>query len=226
MRWISPFFGPILLLLVSCSEDAAGETAESLMDSQTTAPTGSLFYILQEPRRQALMRFNFADGSSQSLFEVPENAWLSHMAAVPDGSQIALAYAPSPGENEIQFGFSSFYLLLADGRSQPRLLLERNVDNEVYFNPTWSPDGQQIYYSHVTPKDDDAFAFAMTLEQVDVTSGEAQAIAEDGIWPRLSPDGHTVAFSSQSGIFLMQPDGSNLQQLLTVSAADSLSWTP
>jgi Tol biopolymer transport system component len=273
------------------------------------------------------------------LFEVPENAWLSHMAASPDGSQIAMTYAPSPGENEIQFGYSSLYLLLADGRSQPRLLIERTAEQEVFFNPTWSPDGQQLYYSHVTPLDEEAFTFNTTLERLDLASGEVTMVAENGIWPRVSPDGRSLAyihidqdslaaelvlaerdgsnatvlvprdrfmtldaplfsadgqwlyvsavaeqtssaawwerllgievasahnlpsrwwrlaltdgepvplteearvgqygvlspdgrylaFGSQSGIFLMQPDGSELHQLLELSAADSLSWAP
>jgi len=128
----------LLLLLMACG----GAGVDTAVSAETTDTTGSLFYILQEPRRQALMRYDFASDSSQTLFEVPENAWLSHMAASPDGSQIALTYAPSPGENEIQFGYSSLYLLLADGRSEPRLLIERTAEKEVFFNPTWSPDGQ------------------------------------------------------------------------------------
>ncbi len=336
IRRVLPLFS-LLLLLLACGE--VGDTAVPNQSVPTEGPIGSLFYILQEPRRQALMRYDFGSDSSQLLFEVPSNAWLSHMAASPDGSQIALTYAPSPGENEIQFGYSTLYLLLADGRSAPRLLVERSSETEVFFNPTWSPDGQQIYYSHVTPLDAETFTFATTLERLDVATGEVEIIADNGIWPRLSPDGRflayvhiesetlaaelvlsdsdgsearvvvtrdqfltldtpffssdgdwlyfsavaaqtssatwwerllgikvasahnlpsqwwrlpvaggvperivdearvgqygslspdgrSVAFSSQSGIFLMQPDGSDLRQLLDVSAADSLTWTP
>ncbi len=325
----------LFLLLMACG----GRAVDTAVSSETTDTTGSLFYILQEPRRQALMRYDFASDSSQTMFEVPENAWLSHMAASPDGSQIALTYAPSPGENEIQFGYSNFYLLLADGRSEPRLLIERTADQEVFFNPSWSPDGQQLYYSHVTPLDEEAFTFRTTLERLDLASGGVIAVADNGIWPRVSPDGRSlayvhidqdsllaelivaepdgsnptllvprdrfttldapffstdgqwlyfsavaeqtssatwwerllgigvasahslpsrwwrlpvtggepeavttdalvgqygvvspdgrsIAFSSQSGIYLMQPDGSELRQLLDLSAADSLSWTP
>ena len=334
MRPAKLFIFAILLLLMACGGE--GDTAVS---PETTSTTGTLFYILQEPRRQALMRYDFVGDSSQTLFEVPENAWLSHMAASPDGSQIAMTYAHSPGENEIQFGYSSLYLLLADGRSEPRLLIERTAEQEVYFNPTWSPDGHQLYYSHVLPLDEEAFTFSTTLEQLDLASGEVTTVAENGIWPRVSPDGRSLAyvhidqdslaaelvlaerdgsnatvlvprdrfmtldapffsadgqwlyfsavaeqtssatwwerllgievvsahnlpsrwwrlpltggepeplteearvgqygvlspdgrylaFGSQSGIFLMQPDGSELHQLLELSAADSLSWAP
>lgn len=325
----------LLLLLVACG----GNVVDTAVSPETANNTGSLFYILQEPRRQALMRYDFADGSSQTLFEVPLNAWLSHMAVSPDGSQIALTYAPSPGENEIQFGYSSLYLLLADGQSEPRLLIERTAEQEVFFNPTWSPDGQQLYYSHVFPLDEEVFSFSTTLERLDLATGEVAMVAENGIWPRISPDGRSLAyvhidqdsllaelivaeldgsnptvmvprdrfttldapffsadgqwlyfsavaeqpssatwweqllgievasahslpsrwwrlpvtggepeavtteaqvgqygvvspdgrslaFSAQSGIYLMQPDGSDLVQLLDLSAADSLSWTP
>jgi Tol biopolymer transport system component len=230
-------------------------------------------------------------------------------------------------------------LLLADGRSEPRLLIERTSEQEVFFNPTWSPDGQQLYYSHVSPLDEEAFTFTTSLERFDLATGAVVAVAEDGIWPRLSPggrslayvhidrdslaaelvltdsdgnnptvfiprdrfvtldtpffsadgqwlyfsavadqtssatwwerllgievaaahnlpsrwwrlpvtgglpepvteearvgqygvvspDGRSIAFSSQSGVYLMQPDGSGLRRLLDLSAADSLSWTP
>ncbi len=327
----------LMVWLAACGGKA--ETAVPTPTDGSPPQTGSLFYILQETRRQALLRYDFASNTSETLFEVPENGWLSHMAASPDGSQIALTYAPSPGENEIQFGYTSLYLLLADGRSRPRLLIERRAEQEVFFNPTWSPDGQQLYFSHVMPLDEENFTYTTTLERLDVATGEIIMLAEDAIWPRLSPNGRTlayihidrdslaaelvlaasdgsnaivvvpqdrfltldtpffsadgqwlyfsavsnqtssakwwerllgievaaahnlpslwwrlpvtggvpeqltteaqvgqygavspdgrlVAFSSRSGIYLMQPDGSNLRPVLTLSAADSLSWSP
>ncbi|MAU01291.1 MAG: hypothetical protein CL608_29470 [Anaerolineaceae bacterium] len=207
----------IFLLLVACG----GDGDDTAVSRETTDNTGALFYILQEPRRQALMRYDFASGSSQTLFEVPENAWLSHMAASPDGSQIAMTYAPSPGENEIQFGYSSLYLLLADGRSEPRLLIERTAEQEVFFNPTWTPDGQQLYYSHVTPLDEAAFTFRTTLERLDLASGEVTAVAENGIWPRVSPDGRSLAYVSidqdslLAELIVAEPDGRNPTVLVT-----------
>ncbi len=159
----------LIALLVGCG----GETSPTLSGDggsgspETGATNGNIFFILQEPRRQALMQVDVATGSETLLFEVPINAWLSHMAAAPDGSQIALTYAPSPGENEIQFGYSSLYLLLADGRSEPRLLLERTVEQELFFNPTWSPDGEWLYYSHVSPLDEEAFTFVTNLERLE-----------------------------------------------------------
>ncbi|MBK8900615.1 MAG: PD40 domain-containing protein [Anaerolineaceae bacterium] len=203
----------LLVWLVACGGDAV--TAVPTPNDGSPPLTGSLFYILQETRRQALLRYDFASNTSQVLFEVPQNAWLSHMAASPDGSQIAMTYAPSPGENEIQFGYTSLYLLLADGRGEPRLLMERSAEQEVFFNPTWSPDGQQIYYSHVLPLDEEAFTFTTTLERLDVTTGETMVLAEDGIWPRLSPDGRTLAYihidrdSLAAELVLAASDGSN-----------------
>ena len=216
MRIVKTLLLSILILpLVACNSIDHSETAVPPTTSETAFPAGSLFYILQEPRRQALMRYDFVDESSQTLFEVPENAWLSHMAASPDGSQIALTYAPSPGENEIQFGYSSLYLLLADGRSEPRLLIERTAEQEVFFNPTWSPDGQQIYYSHVMPLDEAEFTFTTTLERLEVATDTVTILAENGIWPRLSPDGRSLAYiqidsdTLAAELVLADSDGSN-----------------
>ena len=200
----------LIWFLVACGD--GGETAVA---PQGEFDGGSLFYILQEPRRQALMRYDIVTDSVAPLFEVPTNAWISHMAASPDGSQIALAYAPSPGENEIQFGYSSLYLLLADGRSEPRILLERSVEQELFFNPTWSPDGTQLYFSHVRPLDEETFTFSTSLERLDLASGEVTMVAEDGIWPRVSPDGRSLAYvhidqdSLVAELILAEADGSN-----------------
>ncbi|MCA9897989.1 MAG: PD40 domain-containing protein [Ardenticatenaceae bacterium] len=318
---------------------ACGGGVETAVPTETEFAGGTIYFILQEPHRQALMRYDVAADSVEPLFEVPVNAWISHMAASPDGSQIALTYAPSPGENEIQFGYSSLYLLLADGRSEPRPLIERTADQEVFFNPAWSPDGAWLYYTHVTPLDEITFTFATHLERFELATGTTEVLAENGIWPRvspdgrfltyvnidrdslaaelvvadadgrnptvlvprnrfvtldspffsadgawlyfsavaqqtssaswweqllgievalahdlpstwwripvnggepesliseasvgqygtLSPDGRTIAFSSRSGIFVMQPDGSDVRLLLEQAASDSLSWTP
>lgn len=209
---------------------ACGDGGETAVTPQTEFTGGSLFYILQEPRRQSLMRYDLATDSVVPLFEVPMNAWISHMAASPDGSQIALTYAPSPGENEIQFGYSSLYLLLADGRSEPRLLIERSAEQELFFNPTWSPDGTRLYYSHVRPVDEATFTFSTNLEQLEVASGEVTVVAEDGIWPRVSPDGRSLAYvhidqdSLVAELVLAEADGSNptilvpREQFLTLDA--------
>ncbi len=208
----------LLVWLAACGGET--ETAVSTPSNGAPPAIGSLFYILQEPRRQALLRYDFATGASQPLFEVPENAWLSHMAAAPDGSQIALTYAPSPGENEIQFGYTSLYLLLADGRSEPRLLIERRAEQEVFFNPTWSPDGRQLYFSHVMPLDEEAFTYTTTLERMDVATGEITVLAEDAIWPRLSPDGRLLAYihidqdSLAAELVLATSDGNNAAVLV------------
>lgn len=208
----------LMLWLAACGGEA--ETAVSTPNHAALPATGSLFYILQETRRQALLRYDFATGASESLFEVPENAWLSHMAASPDGSQIAMTYAPSPGENEIQFGYTSLYLLLADGRSEPRLLVERRAEQEVFFNPTWSSDGQQLYFSHVLPLDEESVTYTTTLERLDIATGESTVLAADAIWPRVSPDGRTLAYihinrdSLAAELVVAASDGNNAAVLV------------
>ncbi|WP_420630589.1 hypothetical protein [Candidatus Leptofilum sp.] len=210
LLWLS-----LIGLLAAC-----GGGEETAVPPETDTVNGNLFFILQEPHRQALMRYDVATGDVESLFEVPQNAWLSHMAASPDGSQIAMTYAPSPGENEIQFGYSSLYLLLADGRSEPRLLIKRTAEQEVFFNPAWSPDGEWLYYSHVKPLDEDAFTFTTTLERVELATGMVEPLAENGIWPRVSPDGRFLAYvnidldSLAAELILAETDGSNLTVLV------------
>jgi len=109
--------------------------------------------------------------------------------------------------------------------------------------PFFSADGQWLYFSAVAEQTSSA-AWWERLLGVEVVSahslpsrwwrlpvigGAPEAVTTDaqtGQYGDVSPDGRSLAFSSQSGIYLMRPDGSGLRQLLDLSAADSLSWTP
>jgi hypothetical protein len=47
-----------------------------------------------------------------------------------------------------------------------------------------------------------------------------------GMYADYSPDGQHIAFASITGLYAMQPDGSNLIQLVNAGLGPSLSWTP
>jgi Tol biopolymer transport system component len=109
--------------------------------------------------------------------------------------------------------------------------------------PFFSADGQWLYFSAVAEQTSSATWWERLLGievvsahnlpsrwwRLPLTGGEPEPLTEEarvGQYGVLSPDGRYLAFGSQSGIFLMQPDGSELHQLLELSAADSLSWAP
>lgn len=189
------------------SGEPAGSGAEAL--------SGSLVFLQLDPGRQNLMRFDLAAREATTLFAVPANGWLSQMDVSPDGSQIVMAYAPPPAADDVQFGYSSLYVMLADGATEPRPLIERASPEEIYFNPVWAPDSRSIYYSHVVPAGDDSFEYSVTLERLDFVSGAVEVITENAIWPRVSPDGSKIAYVTSdpqtlaNELVAADPDGAN-----------------
>lgn len=193
-----------LFILSACgggegvSETAVSPTEPSSTTSavETAVPTsaGTLYYVVLEPGAQNLARFQVDAEQEEILFEVPVNGWMANMDVSPDGSQIVMAYAPPPADNGIQFGYSNLYIMLSDGQSEPRELVPRASLEEILFNPVWSPDSETIYYSHVTPTDPETLAFDLTLERINYLTGESEVVAENGIWPRVSPDGRFLAY--------------------------------
>lgn len=58
-------------------------------------------------------------------------------------------------------------------------------------------------------------------------SGEPERLTgfdEIGMYGVFSLDGRVFAFSSATGIYMMNPDGTALSKLLKIPATDSLTW--
>jgi len=203
--------------------------------SGAEALSGSLVFLQLDPGRQNLMRFDLATGEATTLFAVPANGWLSQMDVSPDGSQIVMAYAPPPTGDEIQFGYSGLYLMLADGETEPRPLIEQTSPEEIYFNPVWASDSRTIYYSHVVPEGGDSFDYSVTLERLDFVTGEVEVITNDAIWPRVSSDGSQIAYVTsepetlENELVVADAGGANAVHLAlpeTFTAVDAPLFSP
>ena len=139
----------------------------------------------------------------------------------PDGTQIAFVVN---GKRVGTSPTSEVYLINADGSG----LRQLTETGGATFDPRWSPDGQQLLF----------FGFAVGAFDRDATGSlqtEVFRINADGsnlinltqnvgldYQPTWSPDGEWIAFTSsriwesengRSGIFIMRPDGSDLQML-------------
>ncbi len=134
-----------------------------------------------------------------------------------DGEQIAFATDRDDGNREI-------YVMNRDGSTPQRLTNHPARD----YSPTWSPDGTQIAF--VSERDGNMEIYVLNV-------GDALQ-GSDGANPRRltnnpasdeqpnwSPDGTRIAFSSnRSGrmaIYVMNPDGTGLQQLSKNDSDDS-----
>ena len=136
---------------------------------------------------------------------------LNPMTAVP-----MLAVSPIPpgsGYGQIAFVSSDGHISLIDADSGNFTSLGPGEE------PAWSPDGRKLAYDG--PCDKKNCIYFMTADGrltrfVDNSSNSYQ----DAIW---SPDGTKIAFEKDSGIFIVNADGSQPTQ---IAGASSLVWSP
>jgi Tol biopolymer transport system component len=119
----------------------------------------------------------------------------------------------------------SIAIMNADGTNQVQLTDQPNVcDGE----PSFTPDGRQIMFSHY-----DAGLNVATLWSMNVTGGDQHEITPAGDQnPAVSPDGTRVSFIREpdtgSALLLANVDGSDVRQLLPLDVAIAVKhdWAP
>ena len=120
-------------------------------------------------------------------------------------------------------GQQGLYTVALDGSSAPQLLFPSASEGDQYFQPTWSPDGQYIYYSHTdfsapTKVAGQHFAY-YEIYRMQYPGGQPQKVAEKAYWPRLSRDGARLAYvtldpvDGSNKLFVANPDGSGAYQV-------------
>lgn len=129
----------------------------------------------------------------------------------PDGKQVVF----SSNRGSKSAGLDSFtgpfnlYMANADGSNVRQLT--RQVAPAVYYFPSWTANGKQIWFSLA----DDAQKKAV-LGYVSPDGRDYKEVA-DGRDGAISPDGKTIAFTKQVGkgfcLFAMDADGKNVRQL-------------
>lgn len=212
-------------MLISCQVGEEGQSGESLASpdlastsmSSSDSLSGSLVFIEQNERDQLLQWHDLVSGETKTLFEADINGWISQAIAAPNGEQIVMAYAPPPPEGQIQFGYTNLYFLSSNESSEPELFVERSDPEELLFNPVWSPDGRYIYYSHVLPIDNESNELHFYLKRIELETKNIENIAENGVWPRVSPNGEQLAFATvnpvtrKRDLYLANSDGTNVE---------------
>ena len=65
--------------------------------------------------------------------------------------------------------------------------------------------------------------------RVDLATGKITSlmrIGDTGLYGDFSPDGQHIAFVAATGLYLMNPDGSNLTQIMNYGPDGTVSWIP
>ena len=223
IKFSNLFFSVFILciLLISCQSSEEAQSSVSTTSSGST-PTpdslvGSLIFIEQNERDQLLLWHDLETRETKTLFKADENGWIAQAIASPNGEQIVMAYAPPPPEGQIQFGYTNLYILTPFENLEPELLVERAHPEELLFNPVWSPNGRYIYYSHILPIDEELNELHFYLKRLEIETKNIEDVIENGVWPRISPNGELVAFATinpstrKRDLFLANSDGTNVE---------------
>jgi len=208
------------------------------------SPDGKYIYFVhynlqQQPANETVPHFNifrmsYPDGSPEKIID---HGFWPRLSA--DSSKLVyISLDPVSGVNEL-------FVANADGSDAHEIPLSDPVASQILDAPIFSPDGTAILFSAPTP----AAAYEPNwLDRViGVQIAQAHNVSSDWwsvpiaggtvtrlthlqtikLFASISPDKKHIASESGEGIFVMDPDGSNLTQLLLEPTISSpLNWIP
>ncbi len=176
-------------------------------------------------------RMAYPDGQSEVVLE---NALWPNLS--PDGSKLAyLSFDPANFNQMLK-------VAEADG-ANPRLLIPADTFT-VIDSHFFSPDGNTIVFSAPNEftaaepswleqllgvETASAHSFPSDWWRISVTGGEPKRltqISSIGLYGAFAPDGNHIAFIDLFGVYVMNPDGTEILQLLDLTATGMLQWQP
>ena len=130
-----------------------------------------------------LARLDLAKGTIVPIFQPSQNGLVSAAALSPDGKTFLLAYSPPPSPDSAQFGFTQIYTMPADASSAPTLLTHEPGQIQLYFSPSWTPDGKAVYYErYLSQQDPSSGQPEYAVERVDFTGISGCAVFVFARW--------------------------------------------
>ncbi len=177
----------------------------------TWSPDGSQIAFMSDRTGNPDIFVINADGTNlRQLTDHPANDIWPEWS--PDGTRIAF---PSRRDGNFEI-----YIMNPDGNDQLRLT--HTPGHEDF--PAWSPDGTRILF---TRSEVDEGTYVINADG----SGERRLLDFRVFEPDWSPDGNQIAFGSDHegfrGIYVMDPDGLNLQKISTTRAGENgPTWAP
>ena len=163
----------------------------------------------------AIQVLDLANGNVKTIFEAPPGAWIDFLSVAPDGKRLVMEYVPAGNDSSVGTKQTLLYTLPLDESHPSELLLPPPTSGDLYYQPTWSPDGKYIYYSHVNfqaPYIVPGQKFPdYELSRIDYLQGQPKKLLDQAFWPRLSTDGAHLSYVSVDPV-----DGSN--RLFTANA--------
>ena len=158
----------------------------------------------------------------------------------PDSSQLAyISLDPATGANQL-------FLANADGSGAHEVVREGPWTPDIVDAPIFSPDGQSILFSTVSPTQ--SYKPSWLEKLLGVQIAEAHTVPSDwwsvpevggivsqlthiqaaGLFASISPDKKYIASYSANGLFVMNPDGTGLTLLIPDMGGiiGTVDWVP
>jgi TolB protein len=157
-----------------------------------------------------------ADGSGQQrLTLMPRRA--SALAWSPDGEKIAFT-APAG-----RLGAADVFVIDADGSGLQNVTHTATTS----FDFAWSPDGRRIAYIEMRIPEPSSPLYVVNADGTGKHRVTRPLALDFGHAPSWSPDGRTLAFTGDGGIYTVHADGTRLRKLTGSPGANyGPEWSP
>lgn len=178
---------------------------------------GSIVFI--EERGQPdfrLAKFDLETKNVTTVFQIPEGGWVYQVDAANTGNQQLVMSYTKPSE-EMKFDRSGIYLLdISNADAQAELLVGSDEAFVYYYDPVFSVDNEYVYYMV-----SDSVNRSLRLERINLVTKAIDLIAENALWPKVSPDGTSIVYlainqeTSARSLIKAELDSSNPQTLIS-----------
>lgn len=213
-RWILCI---LCLILLGCGAPVGSPTEAA------PRPISLLMVSAGAEQGNQVISWDLATKRATPLFTPPPQGWVNQIDLAADGHTLALSYTPPPGQAGAPFDRAGLYALDLEGTDR-RLtpLLVPEGPHTFYYNPIWSPDGRYLFTVRIMPKEGAPQGVQVTLMRYELESQTLLPIAEDGIWPRVSPDGQRLVYiivnpdTLERGLRVSDLAGEEMQELIPI----------
>jgi len=184
------------------------------MGSPELSPDGA--WLVYEEGGQ-IYKVPFVDGvvDTTNIVQLTTEGRNFFPAWSPDGKKIAY-------DSDVDDTKFDIWIMSYDGENKKNISQENDsLDQGGWRKPSWCPDGNWIIHErYISGGEIGTEIFVMD------TCGTNAEWLEHGANPKYSQDGLRIAFDSNSQIFVMNSDGTDLTQVTTEGSSTHPSWSP
>jgi Tol biopolymer transport system component/predicted Ser/Thr protein kinase len=160
--------------------------------------------------------------------------WFKNRPSAPSGKFSERQLTHNPPENRILMpGISADgrYLAYPDTKGLHISVIDTGEVHDIplpdevrthLWSVTWFPDGEKVLFAAESDIGEN------TIWSISVFGGAPRKLRSHTSWPVVSPDGSSIAFSSEDGIWVMGPNGENPRKILASEsdAYSAVAWSP